>query len=294
MTSSSILLLFFALQPYESVESHMGTLVRIKLYTTDPDRAKTAFKAAFSRIADLDRTLSDYRDDSELNTLCRSRQMQISADLYRVLEASQKLAEETRGAFDITQGPVIRLWRDARRVRKLPDPAALTEASARSGYQHLHLDTTKHTAALDIPNMQLDLGGIAKGYAADEALAVLTNLGIKSALVAMSGDLAFSNAPPGQPGWKIRLDAFSRDLELADAAVSTSGDSEQFLDLNGRRYSHIIDPATGQALTNNITVSVIARRGIDADALSTAGCVLGRDRALSLKKNHPDAEIFVK
>ena len=268
----------------------MGTMVRIKLFAANERWAKAGFRAAFDRIAELDRIFSDYRPDSELNQLCRAAHpMKISGDLYRVLLAAQQLAEESGGAFDVTQGPVIRLWRDARRNRKLPDPQSLHKASARSGFRKLHLAEDR-TATLDHPGMQLDLGGIAKGYAADAAIEVLDRMGIISALVAASGDLAFSHAPPGKRGWKIFLDApLSRILVLVDAAVSTSGDAEQYVELNGKRYSHIIDPANGEALINGVTASVIARRGIRADALATAICVLGPERGIALVEKHPDA-----
>ena len=283
----------------------METLVRIKLYAADQERAKAGFRAAFDRIADLDRTLSDYQPDSELNQLSRiavGHPVKISDDLYRVLSAAQELAKESGGAFDVTQGPVIFLWRNARRERVLPDPSALRAAAGRSGFTKLHLNPAGPMAMLDRADMQLDVGGIAKGYAADAALEVLNRVGITSALVAASGDLAFSNAPPGQRGWKIGLDSldrpdapFSRVLELSDAAVSTSGDTEQFVELNGKRYSHIIDPATSQALTDSVTVSVIARRGITADSLATAVCVLGAERGMALVEKHSDAAaILVK
>jgi FAD:protein FMN transferase len=128
--------------------------------------------------------------------------------------------------------------------------------------------------------MQLDVGGIAKGYAADAALAELTKLGIQQALVAASGDLAFSDAPPGQRGWKIAVDSFGRVLELTNAAVSTSGDSAQRLDTGGTRYSHIIDPVTRMGLSTGITVTIVAPRGIDADGISTAVSVLGAERGI--------------
>ena len=291
--SASLLFGLIAL-PFESVEPHMGTLVRIKLYAADRDQAKAAFRAAFDRIAELDRALSDYREDSELNRLCRApagNPVKISADLYLVLSSAQDLARDSNGAFDVTQGAVIRLWREARKTRTLPDPAALHEASQRSGWRKVHLKSTGQTATLDSANMQLDLGGIAKGYAADEALGVLRRMGIESAMIAMSGDIAVSHAPPGERGWKIRLDPFDRVVELADAAVSTSGDAEQFFELGGKRYSHIIDPATATALTNGATASVIAGYGIEADGLATALCVLGVDRGIELAEKRRVAAI---
>jgi thiamine biosynthesis lipoprotein len=129
--------------------------------------------------------------------------------------------------------------------------------------------------------MQLDVGGIAKGYAADEAIAVLSKLGIKSALVAASGDLAFSDAPPDERGWKISIDALHSSLILANRAVSTSGASEQNFVANSVRYSHILDPKTGLGLTSDITTTVIAPRGLDADGMATAINVLGPELGLA-------------
>jgi thiamine biosynthesis lipoprotein len=254
----------------------MGTLVRIEIYTADEARAKSAFRAAFDRIAALDASLSDYRPESELNRLCRApagAAVTISADLFRVLAAAQTLAQQTGGAFDATIGPLTHLWRAARAQGRAPAPEAIAEAKSRTGYTKLRLDAAACTATLEEPGMQLDVGGIGKGYTADEALAVLAARGIRRALVAMSGDLAFSNPPPGRGGWKIAT-TYST-LELANAAVSTSGDAEQHLDEGGRRYSHVLNPATGLGITGSHDVSVIARRGIDADALATAASIVG-------------------
>jgi thiamine biosynthesis lipoprotein len=284
------------LQLFEAVQPHMGTLVRIQLYAPDPGLADAAFHAAFERIAQLDVTMSDYRADSEVNRVCLTavrKPVNVSVDLFTVLAASRMLAEETGGAFDVTLGPVTLLWRQARREHRLPEPGALREALQRSGYRKLHLDPAAYTVTLDQEGMRLDLGGIGKGYAADAALAVLAELGIRRALVAASGDLAIGDPPPGRTGWSVGIDApnagaegFTRVLELCNAAVSTSGDSTQNLEAGGVRYSHIIDPATGIGLTHPIAVSVVARRGIDADSWSTALSVLGAERGLALIEKH--------
>ena len=282
---------------FEAVEPHMGTLVSIKLYARDQDRAKAAFRAAFDRIAQLDEILSDYKPASELNHITQvavGRPVKVSDDLFRVLEAAQDLSAASHGAFDVTVGPVVRLWREARREHQLPDRDALDAALSHCGYQKLHLDRTAHTVQLDQDGMQLDLGGIAKGYAADEALSVLKRMGFASALVAASGDLAFSDSPPGRKGWSIEIEAKQGMVELSNAAVSTSGDSEQYLDANGKRYSHIVDPITGIALTNRIMVSVIAPRGMLADSLATAISVLGEKRGAELAKKYSGVAIFVR
>lgn len=278
----------------------MGTLFRIKLYASSPPQAVAGFQAAFARIYELDQTLSDYDPNSELMQLCRKpagKPIPVSDDLFRVLDASLKLSRASIGAFDVTEAPVILLWREARKTKQLPDPAALREAGDRSGFNKLSLDPVHHTVTLAQSGMLLDLGGIAKGYAADEALVAIRAQGIRSAMVAASGDIAVSDAPPDRPGWQIGVDsvdspqaAFSRILVVSNAAVSTSGDTEQFVEIGGKRYSHIIDPNTHQALTRRISVTVAARTGIDADSLATALCVLGPERGLELLKHYPGAE----
>jgi len=287
MSSSAALALLLsaaALHPYEAVEPHMGTLFSIKLYAANEQQAKDAFHAAFARIAQLDSTLSDYKPDSELSRITVAAvhtPTLISNDLFQVLAEGQALAERTNGAFDVTVGPLTHLWRQSRRAHSLPEQSVLADALARSGFTKMHLDPTAHTVSFDVPGMQLDVGGIAKGFAADEALAVVSQLGIKSALVAASGDLAFSDPPPGEKGWKIAIDALDRALLLSNAAISTSGAAEQNFTVNGVRYSHILNPKTGLGLTSDITTTVIARHGIDADGMATAINVLGPDLGLA-------------
>jgi thiamine biosynthesis lipoprotein len=291
------------LKRYESVEPHMGTLVRITLYAPDEQHARAAFRSAFDRIRDLDAILSDYKPDSELNRIAKTavaRPTGISDDLLAVLTASQELAEVTHGAFDITQGPVIQLWRDARRSERLPDETALHEAEKRTGFRKLHVDVKKRSVTFDAAGMSLDVGAIGKGYAASEALAAVRRLGLRSALVAVSGDLAFSDAPPGERGWRIGVHTVDPAvagvpavLELTNAAVSTAGNSEQHLDVNGRRYSHIIDPSSGLGLIDDITVTVVAKHGLDADGLDTAISVLGPERGLALIESREDAAALI-
>lgn len=291
------------LRRFEAVEPHMGTLARVTVYTATEESARAAFRAAFDRIATLDRILSDYRADSELNRLTKvavTRPTRVSEDLFVVLQSAQKLAEATDGAFDITLGPIIGLWREARRQQRMPDPASLREAASRSGFRKLHLDAEHRTAMVDSPHMALDVGAIGKGYAASEAVAALTRAGVKSALVALSGDLAFSHAPPGQRGWRIGIypgEATARNVpervELTNAAVSTSGSSEQHLDADGRRYSHIIDPSSGVGVTEDLTVTVIAPHGMDADGLDTAVSVLGVQRGIALIESRPDVAALI-
>ena len=287
------------LKAYEAVEPHMGTLFRLKIYAPSEEQAKQAFAAAFTRVTDLDNTLSDYKPGSELDQIsarAAGEWIPVSSDLFRVVQASQKLSAGTGGAFDITIGPLSHLWRQARKDGHPPSAAQIAEAKTKCGYRKLHLDAKTRAIKLDESGMQLDVGAIAKGDAADQALQVLSECGIKSALVAASGDLAFSDAPPGTQGWKIGLDSldtaespFTRVLVLTNGAVSTSGATEQHLDSAGVRYSHILNPKTGIGLTQSITANVIARHGIEADGFSTALSVLGVERGLKFIESQPGA-----
>jgi len=184
--------------------------------------------------------------------------VRVSADLFTVLAESQRIARATDGAFDVTQAPVIRLWRQARKDQRLPEPAAIAEAQRRTGYARLVLDPGARTVFLKMRGMLLDVGGIAKGYTADETLKVLRGHGIRRALVAASGDLAIGDSPPQTQGWRVGI--FRHVFLLHNIAVSTAGDAEQFLETSGVRYSHIIDPKTGMGLTNRVAVTVLARK----------------------------------
>ncbi len=291
------------LRRYEAVEPHMGTLVKITVYTPDDAAARRAFRAGFDRIGDLDAILSDYKTDSELNRLTSTAvrtPAPISRDLFAVLSAAQEIAAASGGAFDVTQGPVIRVWRQARNTHTLPAAPTLAEAAARGGYRKLHLDARRRMVTLDQEGMALDVGGIAKGYAASEALATIRGMGVRSAMVAVSGDLAFSDAPPGARGWRIALhdlpegaSGVPATLELTNAAVSTAGPADQHLDAGGRRYSHIVDPVTGMGLTDDLTVTVVATHGLAADGLDTAISVLGVDRGLALVDARDDAAAVI-
>jgi FAD:protein FMN transferase len=305
------------IERFEFSQIHMGTLFRIVLYAPDAERARLASDAAFRRIAELDDIMSDYKPASELMQLCARAggpPVAVSEDLFRVVAAAQDLAERSDGAFDVTVGPVVRLWRRARRRHELPDPERLAKALDLVGCQKLRLDPKARTAQLLKPGMLLDLGGIAKGYAADEALATLKRYGIESALVAGGGDIAVGSAPPGKAGWRIAIAPLEpqsggpmarsqiqnpkskiQNLLLRDAAVSTSGDAEQHVEIGGVRYSHIVDPKTGMALTGRSSVTVLARNCTTSDGLATAVSVIGPERGLELIKDTPGAgALFVK
>jgi thiamine biosynthesis lipoprotein len=280
------------LERHEFAESHMGTQFRIVLYSAERSAAERAAAEAFARIAGLERALSDYDPESELERLGRSSDgpspgppVTLSQDLWRVLAEAQQIARATEGAFDVTVGPYVRLWRRARRQGQLPAPERLAAAARSVGYDRLELEPGQRTARLLAHGMRLDLGGIAKGFALDEALAVLERNGIRRALVDGGGDLLAGEPPPGRRGWRVALvgcSSTSEQLELARGALATSGDLERYVELEGKRYSHIVDPRSGLALEKRWLVSVHAPTGILADALATALSVLGAPDGLAV------------
>lgn len=297
-------------QRREFVAPHMGTLWRLVFFEDDEAKAKTARDAAWARLEELNARLSDYRDDSELSRLSRERRLERpSADLRRLLVASRRIAEETDGAFDITVGPVVKLWREARRTKRLPDRAALAEAVARVDWRAVvvHEDFAEITK----PGVSLDLGSIAKGYAQDEVLTLLREQhGLGAALIDAGGGVVVSGPPPDAPGWQAGLASLPISAAtaaedepaeadapptvwLAHASVSTAGDANQHVEIDGRRYSHIVDPKTGLGLTRPIQASVIASSGLWSDGYDTAFCVMGEDRTRAFfqqrRATSPDA-----
>lgn len=290
-----------SLQRFEYSKVAMGVRARLVVYAPSQKLAETACKRAFDRIARLEDVMSDYRPTSELMRLCAKAggaPVRVSRDLLRVLLKAQEVSRLSNGAFDVTVGPLVRLWREARRVGKLPPSSELDRALKLVGWRKVEIDSRRSTIRLSERGMLLDLGGIAKGYACDEALKTLRQFGVSRALVEMGGDIAVGSSPPGRDGWEIEVPAAppgERKQKLTNCGISTSGDTEQFVEIDGKRYSHIVDPRTGLGLTHRTEVTVIARDCTTSDSLATAASVLGPDGAGALaRKYYPHARIFMR
>lgn len=287
---------------YEFSQIQMGVPWKLVFYAADEATANKAAQAAFDRVKQLNAVLSDYDAESELSRLSRTapadQGVPVSDDLWYVLSRSQELARRTDGAFDVTVGPLVRLWRRARRMKEMPSSERLAEATAAVGYTAMELEPDGRTVRLTKPDMRLDLGGIAMGYAADEALKVLRKQGIQCAMVDASGDIALGDPPPDKKGWRIGVGAMGDEkpsiyLLLANSAVTTSGDAFQYVEIEGTRYSHIVNPKTGLGLTDRSTVTVVAPDCITADSLATAVSVLGAKKGLDLIEQTPGAAAMI-
>jgi FAD:protein FMN transferase len=272
---------------------HMGVPVRMVLHASE-SVARDAARAAFARIAELDDKMSDYRPHSEVRLLSEhpGDWQPVSRELLEVLATADDVSRNSGGAFDVTVGPLVQLWRDARRRGSLPDAELLSSARSRSGAPLMDVDTTRRMVRLWVRDMRLDLGGIAKGYILQQALNVLRAHSVRSAMVEAGGDVVVGDPPPGQQGWSVFVAGadtatLNRARALANVAIATSGGSEQFVEIGGVRYSHVIDPETGLGVTGRHIVTVIAEDAAFADAAATALSVLGPDRSDTFRKKFP-------
>jgi thiamine biosynthesis lipoprotein len=304
---------------FERVE--MGVIFRLSVYGSDSGVANKAAEAAYARVHELNGIFSDYEGSSEVRRLCEAsgpgRPIKVSHELFIVLEASLQLSCETDGAFDVTVGPLTKLWRRARRREVMPEPERLAAERKLVGYQLVRLNPKMKSVALLREGMRLDFGGIAKGYAADEALRVLSEHGLTRALVDASGDIVAGDPPPNAEFWVVEIEALARrkpvgkltgkpandseesgpapHLRICNQAVATSGDAYQSAVIAGRRYSHIVDPKTGLGLSQRSSVTIIAPTGMMADGLASAISVLGPKAGIKLLEHqqHSSTEGYV-
>lgn len=291
-------------QRYEFQEKQMGVPCDLVLYAPGEEVANGVSRAVYDRISALNRLFSDYEPESEVMRLSRSsgsgEKFPVSRELLEILQESSELSEASGGAFDVTVGPLVKLWRKSRRQKKLPSQEELATARESVGFRAMEIDAMRKTVSLTRSKMQLDLGGIAKGYAAQAAIDLLKEKGIRSALCAMAGDIAVSEPPPGKEGWRIGIASLEyteqqpqRFVLMKEGAISTSGDSQQFIVVEGTRYSHIVNPKTGLGLTTSSSVTVIAPRGSTSDALGTMLSVLPPEEAIKYVENREGIAVLI-
>ncbi len=289
--------------PWARSEPHMGCLWTLTLPDTPPETAEKASADVFSEIARLNRIFSDYEPASELNLLCgkagQDQPVAVSPELFDILQRSLRMADFSGGLFDITLAPCVRLWRRSRRRGELPDAESLGKARALTGWQNMELDETRRTVRLTKPGMQLDLGGIAKGWTQDACLGLLRERHhITCCLLDAAGEVAAGTPPPGRAFWQIGLHAVpggkpSR-IPLKEGNAATSGDHYLFVEIGGRRYSHIIDPRTGLGSTISRQGTIIAPTGAAADPLTKLICLMEPVGSLALlAERFPEVQALV-
>jgi len=255
----------------------MGVPVRCTLFSDNDRSARTAARRVFDEFGQCDAVFSDWRPETEAMRLCARADgswQSVSRRMLAVLRVSVEIARVSEGAFDITVGPLVRLWRETRKTGRLPSPSVFREARGLVGIDRIEVDSNRPRVRL-APGTLLDFGGIAKGYAAERSVAAALRVpGIRSLLVEAGGDIAMGPPPPGTRGWRIALPDGSV-LETASGNLSTSGDDFQTVEIAGRRYAHIVDPRTGLGAESVRRSCVHGAKGGVVDAVATAGCLVG-------------------
>jgi thiamine biosynthesis lipoprotein len=279
---------------FSFTESKMGAPFTVVFYSNDSVQAARVAKRCFIIVDSFNFIFSDYIDTSELSKLnatagINGQATRVSPALYDILLKSKKAYELSEGAFDITMGPLSKLWRKSRKQHLFPNDVTVKSVRNLIGFDKLIIDTVNQTAKLTQIGMQLDLGGIAQGYVAQKIIDFLHTQGINNALVNASGDIVMSGAPVDKKGWVIGVNVpettdelLTQKLVLQNISVTTSGDAYQFIEKDGKRYSHIIDPTTGYGVTSQRNVTVIAADGTTADWLATACSILPIKKAKKL------------
>ncbi len=267
----------------------LGTFVTITAYGPDRGRALQAVSAAFDEFHRIDALMSLHRPDSELSRLNQSAArgpVQVSGDLFRVLAKAQEIASETDGAFDATIRPLADAWGFIWKEYRLLTEAELRAVLPRVDFRQVELSSGRRTVRFHKAGVSLDLSGIAKGYAVDCAIERLRSLGVTTAMVKAGGDLRVIGAPPGKPAWEVQLEDPRKQgqrqrIPLRDAALSTSGNYENYFVAGGRRYSHILNPRTGLPVEGIAACTVIAPTCMESDAWATACFAYGVDASLN-------------
>jgi thiamine biosynthesis lipoprotein len=280
----------------------MGTALTIRAYVADAEAGMSALEPAFAEAARLDAMFTTFRDESEVSRLNRAAggdEQPASPELLELCAASIEKSRLTQGAFDVTVGPLIALWRNAADSNTAPSADEIRSARQRVGWHGIELDRAHGRMRLARAGMALDFGAIGKGYALDRAAAQLEARGIHAALLDFGGQLLALDAPPGETAWiaEVRDPAHAARaltrLRLVRASISSTADYERGMMLRGRRISHVVDPRTGMPVEGMLGASVVAPTATEADALSTALYVLGFEGAQRHAEVHHETALIV-
>ncbi len=270
-------------KPYSRETFVMGTQAWVTIYGLDEEAAEAAAGEALGELHRIEGFMSNWKKESEISLLNRESDgapHKLSSELFHVISRAVYFSDVTAGAFDISARPLVQLWGFGGGTAKLPTGSEIHAALQKVGYNKILLDIEAKSIILP-PGMELDLAGIAKGYGVDRAASILKKHGVERGMVNLGGNIYAIGSPPGKKGWRVGI----RDprggrnttgsLLLTDAAVSTSGNYENFIELDGKIYGHIIDPRIGRPVSHTLSVTVVATNALEADALSTGFFVLG-------------------
>jgi len=274
----------------------MACTYSVVAYGREDQGVPQLLNQALDEVDRIDRLMSNYKADSPLSQVNREagrRAVTVSPELFSFLAECMRYSRESDGAFDITVGPLMKVWGFFRGEGRIPAEPELETVRSRIGYRHVILNAQDSTVQFDRDGMELDLGGIAKGYAVDRAIALLKAKGVECAVVSAGGSTIYGmGTPPNKDGWPVRIENLSISVTLRDRAVSVAGGSEKFFEAGGIRYSHIMDPRTGRPAQNVQCVAVLTSNGTAGDALDDVFYVQGMEWSRRYLSKIPGTEIY--
>lgn len=265
----------------------MGSEFEYKLYCRNKAICEKVVRESQERLNEIDYLFSNYREDSvltDVNKNASTSAVTVPPEFISLTEQSIKYSELTGGAFDISVGKLFEIWKKSSKTNKVPEKSQIESALKCTGYKKIRLNKVNNTVSFDSDCLELDYGAIGKGYAVDEVVKIVKNHGIKKGLINFSGNIYALDKQTGEKGWEVGInDPFNKSsvvdfINIDNLGVATSGDYEKYFLINGKRYSHIIDPGTGYPVENLSSVTVLADSATKADALATAFSVMGREK----------------
>lgn len=280
----------------------MDTFCEISCYSKDKDRSIAAIDAAFKemkRIEDIFSKFDEHSEVSRINRLAGIEKVRLTKEVFSLTQDAVYYSQISEGAFDITVAPLMELWKGARKGNSMPDRAELETTLKSVGYKNIELDPDELYITFLNKGTKVDFGGIAKGYAVDRAKDILISKGINKGLINLGGNIFALGSAPGNKNWGIGVydprekDKLLYTFRLTNKAISTSGNYERFFEIGGKRYSHIINPVTGEPCMGIVSVTVVSGSAEKADALSTAISVMGEEKGLNLAKAIKDIEVLI-
>jgi thiamine biosynthesis lipoprotein len=284
---------------YEASHEAMGTVFTVAAYGRDAVFLSEVANEVFEEIDRLDAQMSNYQPGSELSVINREaaqRDVLVEPKLFGLIQYSLRASQESGGDFDITVGPLMKHWGFFRGQGRLPSQAEITQVLKQVGYQHVHLDPARRTLRFDVSGVEIDLGGIAKGYAVDQAVEILRSSGVTAALVSSGTSSIYAlGSPPGERGWKVTVrDPFESGkaadvFRLQNFALSTSGSYEKFFKIGGKTYCHIMDPHTGWPVENMLSTVAAVPTGTESEVLTKVFFVGGVEKSRSYLATHANA-----
>jgi thiamine biosynthesis lipoprotein len=287
---------------HEATRLSMACVYAIEAYGPDADALPRAIEDALDEVDRIDRLMSHYKADSPLSRVNREaarHPVTVEAELFDFIADAMRYNRDSDGAFDITVGPLMKAWGFFRGDGRMPSPDDLAAARRHVGPEHVILNETTKSIRFDDSGVELDLGGIAKGYAVDRVVRLLREHRISAALISAGGSTIYAlGSPPGRDGWDVMIQdplnpqKIARTVRLKDRALSVAGSSEKSFESGGVRYSHIMDPRTGRPVQGVLSVAVLASSGTAGDALDDAFFVLGPEQSQRYLKKLPGVEVL--